>query len=85
MNLKFLIFTLIFGLLSVHQVSASPTSPDRLIVGGETFMLYGYPLESYSIKYTSEMIFGKNRCFVWGCLQGYVATWSIENDSLVIS
>ena len=88
-NNKFLIISLIFGLLSVDRVSATEQMSDRLIIDGELFALvayYGpYPLESYQVKFSPKMLFGESAtCVASTCWRGYVATWSIENDSLFL-
>ena len=85
MHIKcFVISFLIFSFLSVYRVSATPQIPERLVIDGETFIMQAWPLYKYPVIFTHDMLFDEYSCVSTGCYRGYVATWSIENDSLFL-
>ena len=84
MNFKLLLLVSTISLLSVFRVSATIQRSDILVINGESFELFTYPLESHPVRFTTEMLFGKTKYEYSWCWRGYVATWSIENDSLFL-
>jgi len=60
--------------------------PDRLIYKGDTLALFYCPLELHPDQELSapKNLFESKGCFYTACWRNYVATWSIENNSLYL-
>jgi len=84
----------LFLLLTPMSIlKASPQSPDYIIIGNDTLPIYQLILEDYlqSIKQPTDStsLFGFSfyddfRYFSTGCVRGYQAVYSLENDSLFL-
>ena len=60
--------------------------PDRLIYKGDTLALFYCPLELHPNKElsTPKNLFESSGCFYTACWRNYVATWTVEDDSLFL-
>lgn len=57
-------------------------APDMIQIGSEQFLLLTYPLENYWIREGIKSPFlGYWTC----CTRGYIASWKIENDTLLLT
>ena len=64
-------------------LNATPQIPDVLVYGGRTYRLFTNPLEDYlkSKGFTDN----DTGCNSSSCWRGYIATWTIRNDSLFLT
>ncbi len=78
----FLLAAILF--FSCSGLSATPQVPDILIFDGQTYPLFSNPLEDYlnTEGYNEKDDRGCNSSSCW---RGYVATWTIRNDSLFLT
>ena len=77
------LFCLLFA--SLQSTSATPVTPDYLIVDTDTFLLYSHPLEYYfDIK--GDRFIGEVELIGSGFSdnRGYIATWCIEKGKLYL-
>lgn len=81
MRIVVLILSII--IISIIKVSATEQTPDLLIIENDTLYLKTFPLEQLENKIApfDYKGFGFNST---GCYRGYVATWKVMNDKLML-
>jgi len=77
-----------FSILSIIFLAFSTTFsteqyPDRLIIGKDTIYLKSFPLENLRLKKT-PFDYGGYGFPSTGCYRGYVATWQIIDENLML-
>lgn len=79
-----MLFLLIFPLLKSF---ATGQIYDKLIYNGDTFSIFGNPLEQlYNYELLRPKLFGnKQACSTTACLKGYQAKWTILNEQLYLT
>lgn len=89
MNSKKLLINLILTILligsSIESTFATGQVPDLLIIKSDTVFIFSNPLEPYFDKIGNRYIPGFSGCGSTACWRGYVAIWTIENDSLFLT
>lgn len=79
------LLTIIFGLLIGNSVFATGQVPDYLIYQGDTVAIFSNPLEQYfRLNNNRDIPDFKSECFSTGCWRGYIAYWTLKNDSLFL-
>lgn len=63
-------------------VKSSPQNPDILIYNGDTIAIFSNPLELF-LKLNGKENLDRG-CNSSACNRGYIATWTIKNDSLFL-
>ena len=58
--------------------------PDLLVIDSDTFYLVSFPMASAQFKLKDGMS-PPNPSFNTGCWRGYIATWTVKNDSLYLT
>lgn len=81
--------TLIFSLfiISIIKVTATEQIPDLLIIENDTFYLKTFPLEQLRLKERIKINpfeYGDYEFPHTGCYRGYVATWKVIDDKLML-
>lgn len=74
-------------IISIIGVHATEQIPDLLVIGNETFYLKTFTLEQLRIKYkikVSPFNYGDYQFFSTTCYRGYVATWKVIDDKLML-
>jgi len=85
MRKQILILLLIF--ISIVKVSATEQIPDLLIIENDTFYLKTFPLETLMLKKkikNNPFNYGKYPFVSTACYRGYVATWKVINNKLML-
>ncbi|NVK27775.1 MAG: hypothetical protein HWE14_07010 [Flavobacteriia bacterium] len=72
----------IFTLISLFS-RATPQQPDILYFNGDTLRLYDSPLET-EFPELEQLILERASSFSSDCWRGYIAEWTILNDSLFL-
>lgn len=89
MNRKKLLIHLILTIsligLSIESTFATGQVPDLLIIKSDTGFIFSNPLEPYFNKTGNRDIPGFSGCGSTACWRGYVAIWTIDNDSLFLT
>ena len=80
-----LIITISLIVLSIESTFATGQIPDLLIIKNDTGYIFTNPLELYFSKIGNRDIPGFSGCASSACWRGYVAIWTIENDSLFLT
>jgi len=79
------LLTIIFGLFIGNSVFATGQVPDYLIYQGDTVAIYSNPLEQYfRLNNNHDIPDFKSECSSSGCWRGYIAYWTLRNDSLFL-
>lgn len=79
------LLTIIFGLFIGNSVFATGQVPDYLIYQGDTVAIFSNPLEQYfRLNNNRDIPDFKSECFSTGCWRGYIAYWTLRNDSLFL-
>ncbi|GAB3759389.1 hypothetical protein [Spirosoma pomorum] len=68
---------------SSYSALATPQTPDRLVIEGDTFLLYSYPLEFLPEK--SRQVSAIFAFVYTGCWRGYVGYWQLSGQKLYLT
>ncbi|MDP5138604.1 hypothetical protein ORJ04_21895 [Rheinheimera baltica] len=76
------VLTILFLLFLSARAEATAQSPDKILINGEEFSLNTNPLESFLQSVNWEP---PEEAVIWSSnWRGYLATWEIKNESLVL-
>ena len=83
MKRLFLILTVNF--LAISTAFSTEQTPDKLIIGKDTIYLKSFPLENMRLRLKkSPFDYGRYGFPHTGCYRGYVATWQIIDETLML-
>lgn len=81
-----ILFVFIFVFLNIEETNATGQVPDYLVIGTDTFPIFNNPLEQYfELGQKKHEIIGLSTTFLsTDCWRGYIAYWTLSNDSLFL-